>query len=242
MIRWLLLLLVGCAACAPSRFALREPPREPFDAVIIPGCPSEDDGAMSRCQLGRAGLAGIIWKRGWAKVFIPSGGAVHSPYVEAEAIAEGMTVVGVPAERIYVEGEALHTDENMYNSLRIATLLGMKRIAVASNAGHASWGCQMLEDYGLDRCTAIAMNIDELEAFMPPYEARLYAVRSRRVPEWVDMAEQEKKRALVTGRDRPASWLLYPMLGYLRWIGKPWRPIASARPAIQTWAAIVKQR
>src|SRR3954467_14171611 len=81
--------------------------RAPFDVVIVPGCPSLDDGAMSPCQMSRAVWASILWKRGVASSFITSGSAVHSPYVEAEALAAGMVALGVPPERIWLEPNAL---------------------------------------------------------------------------------------------------------------------------------------
>jgi vancomycin permeability regulator SanA len=233
LVRCLLLFLV---ACAPSRFLLNEAPAQPFDAVIVLGCPNNDDGSLSRCQLGRAGLAALIWQRGQARYFITSGGSVHTPYVEAEAIAEAMVVLGVPAERILLEPNALHTDENVWNGFQIAKLLGLSRIAVASNGGHAEWACQMLEDYGAQNCRAIPMVMGDLEKLMPPFDARLKQVRSRKIDPWVPMAEQELAREQRTGRSRPASMFLYPMLAYLRWIDKPWRPIGPEKPALVTWA------
>ena len=38
------------------------------DAVIVPGCPSEDDGSLSACQMSRAAWAAILWQRGVAGV------------------------------------------------------------------------------------------------------------------------------------------------------------------------------
>src|SRR6185369_1401839 len=96
------------------------PVRPPYDVVIIPGCPSEADGALSLCQLSRALWGALLWERGDTRAFITSGAAVHSPYVEAEALAAALAALGVPAEHIYLEPNALHTDENMYNSLQIA--------------------------------------------------------------------------------------------------------------------------
>ena len=98
--------------------------------------------------MSRAAWAAILWQRGLAGAFITSGAAVHSRFVEADAIAAGMVALGVPAERIWLERDALHTDENMYFSLRIARALGFRTVAVASQKGHAAWSCRMLEDWG----------------------------------------------------------------------------------------------
>ena len=143
-------LMAGCAA----HYEVRATTATRYDAVIIPGCPSEDDGSLSRCQMSRAAWAAVLWQRGEAGAFITSGAAVHSRYVEADAIAAGMAALGVPADRIWLERNALHTDENMYFSLRIARAPGFHTIAVASQKGHAAWSCRMLADWGLRACGA----------------------------------------------------------------------------------------
>jgi hypothetical protein len=102
-VRFLLLMLFGCGT---ARLELRTAPDKPFDVVIVPGCPSEDDGSLSRCQMARALWAARLWDLGWARHFITSGAAVHSPYVEAEAIAAAMAAAGVPANKIYLESNA----------------------------------------------------------------------------------------------------------------------------------------
>jgi hypothetical protein len=115
-----LALALAVAGCGVARLEQRDPPARPFDAVIVPGCPSEDDGSLSRCQMARALWAARLWDLGWARNFITSGAAVHSPYVEADALAAALAALGVPADHIYVEPNALHTDEIVYYSLRIA--------------------------------------------------------------------------------------------------------------------------
>src|SRR5438128_443276 len=120
----LIVLCAGAlAGCAPTYLIGRDP-AERFDVIVVPGCPTEGEGRLGRCLIGRAAWAATLWERGQAARFITSGGAVHSPYVEAEALAEAMTALGVPAERIWLERQALHTDENMYFSLLLARALG----------------------------------------------------------------------------------------------------------------------
>src|SRR5262245_51352872 len=136
-------LLVALAGCGGARLELRGAPARPFDVVVIPGCPTEDDGTPSRCQLARALWGAELWTR----AFITSGAAVHTPWVEAETIAALMAAAGVPADRIFVETNALHTDENMFYSLHLARRLGFARVAVASNRAHARGGCMMMVDW-----------------------------------------------------------------------------------------------
>jgi len=229
------------AGCGTSVLVLRGAPAQPFDAVIVPGCPSEADGALSRCQMGRVLWAAIVWERGWARTVIVSGAAVHSPYVEAEALAAGLAALGVPADKILIEPDALHTDENMYHSLRVARAFGLRTIAVASSRGHAAWGCRMMLDWG-QPCTALAMD----ESLLPERHARsggaLERIRSRRVAHFVPLAERERQIAARTGRHRPPSFLLYPHLGWLRINGQRWIPSGPARPPRTTWAELEEER
>jgi DUF218 domain-containing protein len=225
------LAFVGCAA----HYEVRATPSTPYDAVIIPGCPSEDDGSLSPCQMSRAAWAAILWQRGVAGAFITSGSAVHSRYVEADAIAAGMTALGVPADRIFIEANALHTDENMYYSLQIARARGWTRLAVASQKGHAAWSCRMLEDWGAHDCGAFSVDMDAVRALDP--RARLRAVKTAAAPDYVPLVERERAIAQKSGRHRPPSYLLYPFLGWLRINGERWIPwTPPGVPSVATFA------
>lgn len=220
---------VHVVACGPSKYLVTGRPATPFDAVIVPGCPSEADGSPSFCQLGRAGQAALLWRRGWTTHFIVSGSAVHSPYVEAEAIAQAMTVLGVPPERIVLERDALHSDENVYYSMRIAEQLGLDKLAIASNEPMGSWMCGLMTSWG-HACSSIDMDVPALRAFMPPFESRLHALRAPRVVNWEPLDEREARIAKITGHRRPPSYLYYPLY---RWLGR--KPVAPEHDHSITW-------
>jgi len=226
-----LLLATGCGS---SKLLVKDAPLEPFDAMVVPGCPTTQEGAPTRCLLGRAGWAALLYQRGWTKHLITTGGAVHSPYVEAEMLAKILETLGVPASAIYLDPNALHTDENMYNAWQIAKAAGFTRVAVASDPMQARWGTLMMNDYGAN-AVGYAMDEAALTAFLAPRDAELRALRVRKVDDFISLQEREKQREQRTGRTRPASFFLYAMLGYLKWIGKPWTPIAPATQALQTW-------
>jgi hypothetical protein len=229
---WLTLGVAGCA----GQFVVKGAPGRTFDAVIVPGCPSLPDGRLSRCQMGRALWAAVIWERGWARGFIASGGAVHTPHVEAEALAAGMAALGVPAEKIWIEPEALHTDENMYFSLRVARAAGLSRLAVASTRGHAAYGCRMLADWGHAECAALVMDESAVAERHRRSPRVLEAVRITPVEGWVALDDREEAIWRATGRRRPASWILYPYLGWLRVTGQsPWIPPHTPRAPVATW-------
>ena len=225
-------LAFAALGCDPTIYLIREPPKQPYDAVVVLGCPSEADGAPSRCTLGRAGQAALLWKHGYTKSFIVSGAAVHSPYVEAEAIAQAMEALDFPADRIWLEPNALHTDENVYYSMMLAEDLGLANLAIASHGAHAAWACSLMVRWGHD-CGAFAMDEGELEAFLPPREASLRALRARKVEGWVPLEAREAQIARATGRSRPPSYLLYPMLG----MGVAYTPRKVGARTPTTWAA-----
>jgi DUF218 domain len=234
--KWLVLAAaLGTAGCI-ARLEARPMPPSQFDVVVIPGCPSEEDGALSRCQIARAVWGEILWRRGVAHHFITSGAAVHSPYVEADAIAQAMEALGVPADRIYLEPDALHTDENMYYSARLARALGFRTVAVASNRGHAAWGCRLMLDWG-QSCGALSIELDQVVARRDVIERVLGPLRARRVVDWVELAARERERAVESHRRRPPSYLLYPYIGFLRLNGETWVPYAPHAPSVVTWAA-----
>jgi hypothetical protein len=223
-------ILLGLASVGCSKYVVDRPPTGGFDAVIIPGCPSEDDGSPSHCQLGRAGHAALLWRDNWARNFIVSDSDVHTPYVEAEAIAQAMTLLGVPPERIVLERDALHSDENVYYSLAISQSLGWNALAIASNGPIASFLCRIMVRWGHD-CSAIALDADALSRFMPPYEPGLRALRASRTRDWEPLEVREARIAERNGHTRPSSfwlYLLYP------WLGHSHRPIAASH-APMTW-------
>jgi hypothetical protein len=223
-----LALVVGCAS---TKYVASHPPPAPFDAVIVPGCPSEEDGSPSRCQIGRAGQAALLWRDGWTRNFIVSGSDVHTPYVEAEALAQAMTALGIPPARILLERDALHTDENVYYSVLLARRRGLSRVAVTSYGSAASWMCEVMVQWG-HACSAIGMNEDALSLLLPPYDATLRALRAPRVQEWEPLAPRSDRIARANGYSRPPSWVLYPLYG---WLGPSHRPIAPAHPDPITW-------
>lgn len=223
---------------AAARLEVRTPPTVPFDAIIVPGCPSAANGSLTRCQARRAMWASILWERGYAEHFITSGGAVYSPYVEAEAIAAAMTTLGVPAERIYLDAEALHTDENIYNALQIARHQGWTRLAVASDRGQAVGACQMLEDWH-KQCGAFSMDYQLVEQRLQATPTVL-DVRVAPVPSahFVPLKQREAERAQKLGRRRrPPSYVLYPLMLLRRALGgSPWQPFAPPQAPPVSWA------
>jgi len=127
-------LFSGCSLFRPSpeRLFKRALKNEPFDVIIVPGCPY-DGKDWSLPMKGRVIWASYLINKGIAKNVIFSGGSVYTPYVEAKVMALYAEQLGVSPDKILIEDKAEHTTENIYNSYWIAKSKGFKKIAVASD-------------------------------------------------------------------------------------------------------------
>lgn len=108
-------------------------PEKQYDAVIIPGFPFHPDGKMNAIYRLRLAWALELYETGRTQHIILSGGAVHSPYVEAEIFALYLMGKGVPAEALILERNAEHSMENVFYSMEIAKKYGFENVAVATD-------------------------------------------------------------------------------------------------------------
>ena len=105
--------------------------------ILVMGCPNNADGSASMCQIARADLAVAFMNAGYGRRFITTGGAVHTPEVEAETLKGLLMERGVPEDAIWLEPRARHTDENIYYSSLIMENRGWPSAIVISNdPGH----------------------------------------------------------------------------------------------------------
>ena len=112
-------------------FAKKQP--KSYDAVIIPGFPFNPDGKMNAIYRLRLAWAFELYETGRTQHIILSGGAVHSPYCEAEIFALYLIEKGVPAEALILERNAEHSLENVFYSMEIAEKYGFEEVAVATD-------------------------------------------------------------------------------------------------------------
>lgn len=105
---------------------------EPYDAVIVPGIPF-DGGEWGWLMKTRVYWAKYLFDQGLARNLIFSGSAVHSPYVEADIMAMYALELGIPADNIFTENQALHTTENVDYSYLICQRECFRRVAVATD-------------------------------------------------------------------------------------------------------------
>ncbi len=197
-----------------------------FDVVIVPGCPSNPDGTVSVCQWRRAVWLAHLFEQGVAERAITSGSAVHNAFVESQGIRAGAVALGVPAEAIATETQALHTDENMAYSLHIAASLGYGPVAVATEGLQARGMCSMAEHWGV-ACTELALDERLVRARL---SEGLPTVRTDPVAEFRSVRERELEIARLRGEKRRApSWLRY---GQMARRGRSGQDVPIPRPLV----------
>jgi hypothetical protein len=106
--------------------------RKTYDAVIVPGIPYSGSG-WGTLMRARVIWSWVLYKNGIAKNVIYSGGAVYTPYNEAEVMGLYARELGIPKEHIFYDTCAQHSTENVFFSFVLAKEKGFKNLAVASD-------------------------------------------------------------------------------------------------------------
>ncbi len=103
-----------------------------YDIIIVPGIPIEN-GKWNFALKTRMYWSKYLFEQGIAKNVMYSGGAVHTPYIEAEVMSLYGEAIGIPKENIYTELLAKHSTENVYYCYKKAKKLGFNTFAIASD-------------------------------------------------------------------------------------------------------------
>lgn len=156
---------LGLAACAGARdtFSPYSPrpadveallaaqhPLPHYDAAVILGCPALADGTPSPCQRCRVKTAVRQWRAGRVGELVFSGGAAHSPIVEADVMGDLAEERGVPAYAVVRERRALTTWQNLRFALKILGAQHRSTVLVISTADHLPRARRIAEFWGLD--------------------------------------------------------------------------------------------
>jgi uncharacterized SAM-binding protein YcdF (DUF218 family) len=104
----------------------------PFDALIVPGIPYNGRNWDSIMK-GRVLWSWILYKNGYVKNVIYSGGAVYTPYQEAVVMGLYARELGIPEANIFYDTLARHSVENVFYSYLLAQRQGFKSIALGTD-------------------------------------------------------------------------------------------------------------
>jgi len=128
----LLVLLGACSIRNPQKYYAAAQANEPYDAVIVPGVPFNGTVWDSTMKL-RVHWAAHLYGVGITRNIIFSGGAVYTPYVEADIMSLYAQALGVPKEHCFTDPLAEHSTENLFYGWKKAKELGFTRIALATD-------------------------------------------------------------------------------------------------------------
>lgn len=139
---WLAGLILGIGLWSSCGYYNRKRPQklyqetiregQTFDAAIVPGYPFNGI-AWDRLMKARVLWAYSLYRKGIVRNVIFSGGAVHSPYVEAKIMGLYARALGIPEEHIFYETRAEHSTENIYYSYLIARQQGFKSLVLCTD-------------------------------------------------------------------------------------------------------------
>jgi len=161
-----------------------------FDAIIVLGTPSDEDGNPSPIQLSRVTEAVREYERGVAPRLILTGGAVENPNVEAAAMARIAEAQGIPAPAIFVEGKARDTIQNACYSVRIMEGQGWHSAEVVSDASHLPRAGIIFSQLPVEWRTHAAPPLEPASALHPDRDAAMETLKTLRYLVWARWREQ----------------------------------------------------
>lgn len=129
-------LLLLWAIVARHLAPLANSSREHFDAILVLGSPTDDDGNPTPEQLARITEAVREYERGVAPRLVFTGGSAHKQFVEADVMARVAAAQGIPPSAIFVETKAQDTIQNACYSARLMENHGWRSAEVISRKSH----------------------------------------------------------------------------------------------------------
>ena len=120
-----------------------------YDALVVLGDKADADGNPTPVLLARVQEAVREYERGVAPHIILTGGAAHSPAVEAEVMARVARAEGVPQSSIILEDKALDTIQNLCYSTRILREHGWNSAEIISSSTHLPRAAMIAQGYPL---------------------------------------------------------------------------------------------
>lgn len=159
---WTALLVAGCSGLRDTFRPYARRPSEVeallatqralphYAAALVLGCPADPDGAPSLCQRCRVKSAVRQYRRGTVDKIIFSGGAAHSPAVEADVMGELAVRRGVAPADVLRERRALSTWQNLRFSLAILRAHALATVLIISTADHLPRARRIARFWGLD--------------------------------------------------------------------------------------------
>lgn len=193
----------------PMRAYAKAATLAPFDAVIIPGIPYNGK-SWDSVMKARVLWSWILYKNGYAKNIIYSGGAIYTPYVEAKVMGLYGEQLGIPKDHIFYDTLAKHSTENVYYSYLLAQQLGFKSIALGTDPFQAL----MLRSFTRNRFESPIFHLPFVTDTLAVYNGvnpTINAESCMMPGKWQSIKEQEGFRERFRGTmGKTIDWSAFP--------------------------------
>lgn len=110
--------------------------RRAADVIVVFGARTYADGTMSSILTNRVATALDLYKQGYARTLVFSGGPGDGPVHETEAMRAFALRSGVRGEDVILDPGGVNTQATVANTLTMFERLGLRRILVVSDFTH----------------------------------------------------------------------------------------------------------
>lgn len=125
-----------------------------YDTCIILGCPTRDDGKLSRMQKSRMNKAIDLYHQRNVATLLISGAGVRNDFIEAQVMADYAIRKGVSKKAILLELNARNTYDNLRYAHDICTVHHFQRVLIVTSRFHTRrsdfFVRKFFQDYAFD--------------------------------------------------------------------------------------------
>ncbi|MBK8659682.1 MAG: YdcF family protein [Bacteroidetes bacterium] len=161
----------------------------PYDVIIVPGSPY-DTSEQNQMFRARMLWAQSLYSAGITRHIIYSGSAVHTAYTEGTIMKMISDSMGIPTDRTFAETAALHSDENINYSYKLARQKGFRKIAAASDPFQLFFLRKHIQAH-FPKMALLPMPMDTFRAFTKEGHLPRIDAESSRVENFVPLNERE---------------------------------------------------
>ena len=146
----------GCAKIISAPLLLSEAALRPADAIVVLGYgPPVDKAGKPVNELSRRVEKGVeLYRQGLAPVLIMTGGNTYQDYYESAVMKELAVSLGVPADAVVEEREAMDTIGNARYSAALVRARGGQSAIIVSSPYHLKRARKLFAATGLELQTA----------------------------------------------------------------------------------------